>query len=161
MPETEIDRIDLRILDLLQRNAGLSNLELADRVGLTATPCASRVKRLEAAGVIVERITLLDQAKLGLALTAHIGITMDEHTPERFAAFEEEVAQYPEVIECCVVTGQSADYLIKVDVADMVHYERFLLGKLTCIPGVSGVHSSFELRKVVTHAGLPLNHIGG
>ena len=77
MTEIEIDRIDLKILDLLQRNAGLSNLELADRIGLTATPCARRVKRLEAAGVIVERITLLDQSKLGLALTAHIGITMD------------------------------------------------------------------------------------
>ena len=60
-----------------------------------------------------------------------------------------------------MVTGQSADYLIKAVVADMVHYERFLLGNLTRIPGVSGVHSSFELRKVVTHAGLPLNHIGG
>ena len=161
MLEAEIDRIDLKILDLLQRNAGLSNLELADRVGLTPTPCARRVKRLEAAGIIVERITLLDQSKLGLALTAHIGITMDEHTPERFAAFEEEVAQYPEVMECCVVTGQSADYLIKAVVADMVHYEKFLLGRLTRIPGVSGVHSSFELRKVVTHAALPLNHSGG
>ena len=85
MPEAEIDRIDLKILDLLQRNAGLSNLELADRVGLTPTPCARRVKRLEAAGIIVERITLLDQSKLGLALTAHIGITMDEHTPERLS----------------------------------------------------------------------------
>ena len=85
---------------------------------------------------------------------------MDEHTPERFAAFEEAVAQYPEVMECCVVTGQSADYLIKAVVADMVHYEQFLLGKLTRIPGVSGVHSSFELRKVVTHAALPLSHSG-
>ncbi len=161
MPESyaPLDRIDLRILEQLQRDAGLSNLELAERVGLTATPCARRVKQLEAQGIIRERVTLLDQHKLGLTLTAHIGITMDRHTPERFEAFEQAIAGYPEVIECCVVTGQSADYLVKAVVADMTHYEKFLLGKLTRIPGVTGVHSSFELRKVVSHTGLPLDHI--
>ena len=148
--DLQLDRIDLKILDLLQRDAGLSNLELAERVGLTPTPCARRVKRLEAAGIILERVTLLDQTKLGLALTAHIGITMDRHTPERFDAFEAVVVDFPEVVSCAVVTGQSADYLIQAVVADMVHYERFLLGKLTRIPGVTGVHSSFELRRVVT-----------
>lgn len=154
-----LDRTDLRILKMLQQDAGLSNLELADRVGLTATPCARRVKHMEAHGIIRERVTLLDQHKLGLTLTAHIGITMDAHTPERFSAFETEIATFPEVIECCVVAGQSADYLLKAVVSDMAHYERFLLGKLTRIPGVTGVHSSFELRKVIAHAGLPLDHI--
>ena len=158
--DLQLDRIDLKILDLLQRDADLSNLELAERVGLTPTPCARRVKRLEAAGIILERVTLLDQTKLGLALTAHIGITMDRHTPERFDAFEAAVVDFPEVVSCAVVTGQSADYLIQAVVADMVHYERFLLGKLTRIPGVTGVHSSFELRKVVTHSPLPLDNRG-
>ena len=158
--DLQLDRIDLKILDLLQRDAGLSNLELAERVGLTPTPCARRVKRLEAAGIILERVTLLDQTKLGLALTAHIGITMDRRTPERFDAFEAAVVDFPEVVSCAVVTGQSADYLIQAVVADMVHYERFLLGKLTRIPGVTGVHSSFELRKVVTHSPLPLDNRG-
>ena len=148
--DLQLDRIDLKILDLLQRDAGLSNLELAERVGLTPTPCARRVKRLEAAGIILERVTLLDQTKLGLALTAHIGITMDRHTPERFDAFEAAVVDFPEVVSCAVVTGQSADYLIQAVVADMVHYEQFLLGQLTRIPGVTGVHSRFELRRVVT-----------
>ena len=111
--DLQLDRIDLKILDLLQRDAGLSNLELAERVGLTPTPCARRVKRLEAAGIILERVTLLDQTKLGLALTAHIGITMDRHTPERFDAFEAAVVDFPEVVSCAVVTGQSADYLIQ------------------------------------------------
>ena len=103
---------------------------------------------------------MLDQTKLGLALTAHIGITMDRHTPERFDAFEAAVVDFPEVVSCAVVTGQSADYLIQAVVADMVHYEQFLLGKLTRIPGVTGVHSSFELRKVVTHSPLPLDNRG-
>ena len=98
---------------------------------------------------------------LGLKLTAYIGITMDRHTPDRFEAFEEEVQNYPEVMECNVVTGQSSDYLLKAVVPDMEYYERFLLGKLTRIPGVTGVHSSFELRRVIQRTALPLEHITG
>jgi len=82
---------------------------------------------------------------------------MDRHTPDRFTAFEQAITDYPEVLECCVVTGQSADYLVKVVVEDMAHYEQFLLGRLTRIPGVSGVHSSFQLRSVVSTTALPLN----
>lgn len=155
----ELDRTDLKILAQLQEHGGLSNLELAERVGLSPTPCARRVKRLEAEGVIKSRVTLLEQSRLGLTLTAHIGVTMDRHTPERFEAFEAAVIAYPEIIDCCVVTGQSADYLIKAVVKDMAHYEQFLLGKLTRIPGVTGVHSSFELRKVVSRTALPLGGI--
>jgi Lrp/AsnC family leucine-responsive transcriptional regulator len=156
-----LDRTDIKILGLLQEQGGLSNLELADRVGLSPTPCARRVKRLESEGIIKSRVTLLDQSRLGLTLTAHIGVTMDRHTPERFEAFEAAISAYPEVIECCVVTGQSADYLIKVVVVDMVHYEQFLLGRLTRIAGVTGVHSSFELRKVVSRTALPLSQSAG
>ena len=157
----ELDRTDLKILAQLQEHGGLSNLELAERVGLSPTPCARRVKRLEADGVIKSRVTLLEQSRLGLTLTAHIGVTMDRHTPERFEAFEAAVIAYPEIIDCCVVTGQSADYLIKAVVKDMAHYEQFLLGKLTRIPGVTGVHSSFELRKVVSRTALPLDGAAG
>ena len=157
----ELERTDLKILTQLQEHGGLSNWELAERVGLSPTPCARRVKRLEAEGVIKSRVTLLDQSRLGLTLTAHIGVTMDRHTPERFEAFEATVIAYPEIIDCCVVTGQSADYLIKAVVKDMAHYEQFLLGKLTRIPGVTGVHSSFELRKVVSRTALPLGGAAG
>ena len=151
-----LDRTDIRLLTLLQGNANLTNVELADRVGLSPTPCARRVKRLEDEGYILDRVTRLDRTKLGLNLTAHISVTMDRHTPDRFEAFENEVSTYTEVVECCVVTGQSADYLVKALVPDMSHYERFLLGKLTRIPGVSGVHSSFELRRVLSRTELPL-----
>jgi Lrp/AsnC family leucine-responsive transcriptional regulator len=96
---------------------------------------------------------------LGLKLTAYIGISMDRHTPDRFEAFEAEVAGYAEVMECSVVTGQSSDYLLRAVVPDMEYYEKFLLGKLTRIPGVTGVHSSFELRRVVQRTELPLEHI--
>lgn len=157
----KIDRIDRQLLELLQSNAHWSNLELADKVGLSPTPCARRVKQLEEAGLIKNYVALLDRDKLGLKLTAYIGITMDRHTPERFEQFEAEVMAYPEVIECSVVTGQSADYLIKAVVPDMQFYEQFLLGRLTRIPGVSGVHSSFQLRQVIQRTQLPLNNISG
>ena len=155
----KLDRIDRQLLELLQNNAQWSNLELAEKVGLSPTPCARRVKQLEEAGLIKNYVALLDRDKLGLKLTAYIGITMDRHTPERFEQFEAEVMTYPEVIECSVVTGQSADYLIKAVVPDMQFYEQFLLGRLTRIPGVSGVHSSFQLRQVIQRTQLPLNNL--
>jgi Lrp/AsnC family leucine-responsive transcriptional regulator len=155
----KLDRIDRRILQLLQRNDRLSNLELADAVGLSPTPCSRRVKRLEESGLITGHVALLNQSMLGLKLTAYIGISMDRHTPDRFEAFEAEVLQYPEVMACSVVTGQASDYLLKAVVPDMEYYEKFLLGRLTRIPGVTGVHSSFELRRVVLRTELPLDHI--
>jgi Lrp/AsnC family leucine-responsive transcriptional regulator len=155
----KLDRIDRRILVAMQRNGRISNLELAEEVGLSPTPCSRRVKRLEESGIIRRHVTLLNQSMLGLKLTAYIGITMDRHTPDRFEAFEEEVARYPEVMECSVVTGQSSDYLLKAVVPDMEYYEKFLLGRLTRIPGVTGVHSSFELRRVIQRTELPLDHI--
>ena len=157
----KLDRTDRRILEAMQRNGRISNLELAELVGLSPTPCSRRVRRLEQSGLIRAHVTLLNQSMLGLKLTAYIGITMDRHTPERFDAFEEQVIQYPEVMDCAVVTGQNSDYLLRAVVPDMEYYERFLLGKLTRIEGVTGVHSSFELRRVVRRTALPLDHIQG
>ena len=154
----KLDRLDRRILEVMQDNGRISNLEVADKVGLSPTPCSRRVRQLEASGLVSGHVTLLNQDQLGLKLTAWISITMDRHTPDRFEAFEEEVRAYPDVLECAVVTGQAADYLIKAVVPDMAYYEGFLLGKLTRIPGVSGVLSSFELRRVVNRTRLPLDH---
>jgi Lrp/AsnC family leucine-responsive transcriptional regulator len=153
----DLDRTDRRILQLMQKNGRISNIELADSVGLSPTPCSRRVKRLEESGIIQRHVTLLDPEWLGLKLTAIIGITMDRHTPQRFAHFEERVSQMSEVMECSIVTGQAADYLLKVMVADMAGYEAFLLGKLTRIEGVSGVHTSFVLRRIIDKTELPLS----
>ena len=155
----KLDRIDRKILKAMQQNSRSSNLELAEQVGLSPTPCSRRVKRLEESGLIRGHVTLLNQSMLGLKLTAYIGISMDRHTPDRFEAFEQEVMTYPEVMECSVVTGQSSDYLLKAVVADMEYYEQFLLGRLTRIAGVTGGLSSFELRRVVQRTELPLDHI--
>ena len=152
----KLDRIDKNILKLMQRNARISNLELADSVGLSPTPCSRRVKRLEESGLIDKHVTLLKPAVLGLNLTAMIGISMDRHTPDRFENFEKAITSMPEVIECSIVTGQTADFLLKAVVKDMHHYEKFLLGHLTRITGVTGVHSSFVLRHLVKKTELPV-----
>ena len=87
----KLDRTDRKILEAMQANARISNLELAEAIGLSPTPCSRRVKRLEESGIIRAHVTLLNQSVLGLKLTAYIGITMDRHTPDRFEAFEAEV----------------------------------------------------------------------
>ncbi len=158
-PQIPLDRTDKKLLALLQENAQLSNLELADKVGLSPTPCARRIRKLEEQGIIKRHTAILDEHKLGLQLTALISISMDRHTPDRFDIFETAVKSYPEIIECNLVTGQTADYLLKAILPDMQHYEAFLLGKLTKIEGVTGVQSSFILRKVVEHKALPLAHL--
>jgi Lrp/AsnC family leucine-responsive transcriptional regulator len=155
----KLDRTDRRILQHMQTNGRISNLELADSVGLSPTPCSRRVKRLEESGIIDRHVTLLNQSQLGLKLTAIVGISMDRHTPDRFDNFEAKVNEFPEVVECSLVTGQSFDYLLKALVPDMEYYEAFLLGKLTRVEGVTGVLSSFVLRKVVSKTELPLDHI--
>lgn len=155
----KIDRTDRKILESLQQDGSLTNQQLAERVGLSPSPCLRRVRALEEAGIIVRTVTVLDHKKLGLSLTAIILIGMDRHTPERFSAFEEQISEYPEVQECYLITGQSADYMLKVVVPDMDHYHQFLLNHITRIPGVSGVHSSFVLRRVLDSTALPLGYL--
>src|SRR5690554_426077 len=154
-----IDNIDRKILEQLQKDGSLTNQQLAEKVGLSPSPCLRRVRALEDAGVILKTVTILDQRKLGLDLTAILLIGMDRHTPERFAAFEEEIGKYPEVLESYLITGQSADYMLKLVVPDMEHYHHVLINRITRIPGVSGVHSSFVLRRVINNTALPLGYL--
>ena len=151
-----LDNTDRKILQILQGDARISNLDLAARVNLSPTPCARRVKRLEEEGFIRGSTVILDPEKLGLTLTAYIGVTMERHTNEQFDQFERQVVQFPEVVGCSVVTGRAEDYLLKVVVRSMKHYEEFLLGRLSRLPGVTNLHSSFELRNVTPNKGLPL-----
>lgn len=151
----ELDRYDRRILEVLQKEGRISNQELADRIGLSASPCLRRVRSLEESGLIVGYRALLDAKKLGLSLMALIHISMDRHTPERFVNFETRISELPEVLECLLITGQDADYQLKVIVRDMEAYQELLLNRITRIEGVSGVHSSFVLRRVVDKTALP------
>jgi Lrp/AsnC family transcriptional regulator, leucine-responsive regulatory protein len=144
-----LDRHDKHILEILQQDGRINNQDLADRIGLSPSPCLRRVRTLEESGLIVGYRALLDARKLGLSLMALVHISMDKHTPERFANFEATVAVLPEVLECLLITGQDADYQIKAVVRDMDHYQAFLLNQITRIDGVTGVHSSFVLRRVM------------
>jgi Lrp/AsnC family leucine-responsive transcriptional regulator len=152
----EIDRYDRSILDELQRDGRISNQELAERIGLSPAPCLRRVRALERSGLIAGYRALLDARQLGLSLMALIHISMDRHTPERFANFDRLVAELPEVMECLLITGQDADYQLKVVVRDMDAFQALLLERITRIEGVSGVHSSFVLRRVVDKTAYPL-----
>lgn len=152
----EVDRIDQQILEILQVDGRIANQDLADRIGLSPSPCLRRVRALEDSGLITGYRAMLDAKKLGLSLIALVHISMDRHTPERFANFEASIGVFPEVLECLLITGQDADYQIKVAVKDMDHYQTLLLNKLTRIEGVTGVHSSFVLRRVIDRTALPL-----
>ncbi len=151
-----LDRYDRRILEELQEHGRLSNQELAERIGLSASPCLRRVRALEENGLITGYRAMLDAKRIGLTLTALMQISMDRHTPERFDNFEARIRELPEVLECLLITGQDADYQLKVIVRDMDAYQELLLGKITRIEGVTGVHSSFVLRRVVDKTTLPV-----
>ncbi|WP_341936829.1 Lrp/AsnC family transcriptional regulator [Marinimicrobium sp. C2-29] len=152
-----LDRYDRMILETLQKRGRISNQELAEAINLSPSPCLRRVRQMEEQGLIDGYVALLNARELGLNLMAFIQISMDKHTPDRFEAFEQTIAQYPEVLECHLITGQSADYVLKVIVRDMDAYQQFLLQKLTRIEGVSGVQSSFVLKSPIKSTALPVD----
>ena len=152
----ELDRYDRQILAVLQADGRISNQDLADRIGLSPSPCLRRVRALEESGYLIGYRALVNAKKLGLTLMALIHISMDQHTPERFANFETLIAELPEVMECLLITGQDADYQLKVIVKDMDAYQELLLNRITRITGVTGVHSSFVLRRVVEKTALAI-----
>jgi len=152
----ELDRFDRQILQVLQQDGRISNQDLADRIGLSPSPCLRRVRALEEAGIVTGYRALLNAKSLGYTLMALIYISMDMHTPERFENFEKEINQIGEILECLLITGQDADYQIKVVVKDMDAFQELLLNRITRIQGVTGVHSSFVLRRVVDKTALPV-----
>ena len=150
-----LDGIDLKILDELQRDGSLSNVQLAQRVHLSPSPCLARVKALEASGVIARYVALANPAKLGIGLSVFINISLKEQSKAALADFEQRIAEHDEVMECYLMTGDS-DYLIRVAVADLPALEKFILEQLTPIPGIEKIRSSFALKQVRYKTALPL-----
>jgi Lrp/AsnC family leucine-responsive transcriptional regulator len=140
-----LDEIDRKILRALQQDARLTTAQLADKIGLSTTPCWNRLKRLETQGYIDGYVALLNQEKLGLPETVIIEVTLDRHDEEVLARFGRLLADLPEVIEAYLTTGDY-DYLVKVAVESPAGYERFLREKLYRIPGIRHSRSSFALR---------------
>jgi DNA-binding Lrp family transcriptional regulator len=152
---TNLDRTDRRILTALQRNARIANQELADQVGISASACWRRVRLLESAGVIQRYAAVLDPVRLGLPVSILINVSLEKQGEKALQVFESAVAEWPEVMECYLMTGD-ADYLLRVVVADLAAYEQFLMRKLTRIPGIASIRSSFALRAVRRRTELPI-----
>ena len=142
-----IDDIDRRILRALQRDGRMPIQALADQVGLSASPCARRVRLLEEAGIIKGYAAVIDEAKLGFAVSVFVSVKLDRQVDEALKKFEAAVKSYPEVVDCWLMTG-ARDYLIRIATADLVEFEEFLTSKLTRIDGVSAIESSIPLRRV-------------
>ncbi len=151
-----LDRFDREILNILQTDGRISNQDLAERIGLSPSPCLRRVRALEEAGIISGYRAVVEPKKMGLSLMALIHVSMDQHTPERFEGLEAAVRDIPEILECLLITGQDADYQLKVVVQDMDAYQELLLHRITRIPGVTGVHTSFVLRRVMERSSVPV-----
>lgn len=155
MNEHPLDAIDTRILRELQRDGALTNVELARRVNLSPSPCLARVKALEAAGVIDRYVAIANAQKLGLGLNVFISISLKEQSKAALAEFESRVSEHDEVMECYLMTGDS-DYLIRVALPDIQALERFILEKLSPIPGIEKIRTSFTLKQVRYKTALPL-----
>ena len=150
-----IDSTDLKILTELQNDSSLTNIELARRVHLSPSPCLTRVKSLEAAGVITRYVALVNPKQLGLTLSVFISISLKEQSKSALAEFEERIAEHDEVMECYLMTGDS-DYLIRVAVTDISALEKFILDQLAPISGIEKIRSSFALKQVRYKTALPM-----
>ncbi len=155
MPNKQLDQLDHKILVALQKNARLTNVELADRVGLSPSPCLSRVKALSKAGIIKRHVTLLDPEMLGLSLNVFIQISLEQQSEVMLEKFEKRMTALPEVMECYLMTGDS-DYLIRVTVADVNALREFILNHLSRIKSVSNIRSSLALKQVKYETALPI-----
>lgn len=155
MAENNLDAIDQRILAALQGNARLSNVDLANDVGLSPSPCLRRVKALEDEGIIKGYAALVDQEAVGLPVSVFIMVSLEKQVERALEVFEEKIRALPEVMECYLMTGDS-DYLLRVVTRDLQAYEVFLMKHLTKFPGVSSIKSSFALKQVVYRTALPV-----
>ena len=155
MSSDHLDATDWKILSILQSDASIPNIDLAERVFLSPSPCSRRVKNMEDRGYIVKRVSLLDPNKVGLPMTVFIQVTLDHHIKRELDDFARQVQLWPEVMECYLMTGDS-DYLIRVAVADMGALEKFILEQLTPISGIEKIRSSFALKQVRYKTALPL-----
>ena len=155
MPYT-LDNTDRRILRVIQEEARVSNSELAERVGLSPSPCWRRVRTLEENGVIERYVTLVNAKAVGLPINVFATVTLEKQAESALELFERAVKKRPEVMECNLMTGEF-DYLLRVVVPDLAAYERFLMDHLTRIKGIASIKSSFSLKQVSYKTALPLS----
>ena len=158
MPQSDLDIIDRRIVAALQDDGRLSNVELAERVGLSPSPCLRRVKRLEREGYLQGYRAVLQRSRVGLGFTAFLGVKISGHANQEALAFQRDVIAMPEVVSCHLISGE-VDYLLEVVVPDLDHYRRYLVGKLLEMPIVREVRTSIAIETLKAGAPLPLDHL--
>ncbi|MAU28564.1 MAG: ArsR family transcriptional regulator [Pelagibacterales bacterium] len=150
-----MDYIEYKLLNSLQKNARLTNLELAKQVGLSASPCLRRVKTLEENGVITGYSAIINQNKVNLSVNVFVQVSLERQSEERLQIFEEKIMEYEEVMEAYLMTGE-ADYLLRIVVKDLQAYEKFLKDNLTQIKGIASIRSYFSLKQVTRKYNLPI-----
>jgi len=155
---TKLDNIDAKILHVIQNDAALSVAEIADKVGLSSSPCWRRIKRMEEDGIIKQRVTRLSRQKLGLDFEVFVAVKLAMPNKENMEQFERAIQTMPEVVQCAVVTG-AVDYMLRIITSDMHAYDRFLRKKLLSFSLVSDVQSRIALRQAKDTTSLPLNLI--
>ena len=155
MPEAKIDAIDRKILALLQQDAHMTMETLSEAVGLSPSPCARRVRNLEASGVIKRYVAVVDQDKAGLPVSVFASIRLERQREDELDRFAKAIARWPEIVECYLMTGQR-DYLLRIVVKDLPAYEAFLKRTLTRLDGVASIESSFALSQVKHAQALPV-----
>lgn len=143
----QLDSFDLRILAELQRDGRLTHQELSERIGLSPTPCARRVRILEEQGYITGYAAQVDETKMGFGFSVFVSVKLDQQVESRLAQFEQALSQCPEVVDCWLMTGDR-DYLLRIAVSDLREYEQFLTARLTRIPGVASLETSIPIRRV-------------
>ncbi len=153
--QIELDRIDRQILEILQDDASLSSAQLAEKVGLSSSPCWRRIQRLEKTGVIRKRVVLLDPAALGLGIVVFASVRLTAHGRQALPEFEAAVARFPDVMECYTVSG-GQDYLLRVVTRDIHAYEIFLREQLLQLPSVAEVHSRIAITQVKYTTAMPV-----
>lgn len=158
MPNMNLDALDRRILAALQEDARLSNVDLAEKVGLSPSPCLRRVKRLEEEGYIRSYRAVLDRRRLGLGLTVYVDIKVEKHSAENAAGHQRMLEAIPEVVSAHMVSGE-ADFLAEVVVPDLAAYEELLTQRLLALPMVKDVRSNFVIRPIKTDGPLSLAHL--
>jgi Lrp/AsnC family leucine-responsive transcriptional regulator len=155
MPKTKLDAIDVKIVSLLQKDGKMTSQELEEQVGLSASPCARRVRNLEQSGVIKGYAALVDETEIGLSVSAFASVKLTRQHEDDLDRFAKAVSRWPEVVDCYLMTGQR-DYLMRVLVRDLAEYETFLKQKLTRLDGISSIETSFALTQVKRSTYLPI-----
>ena len=155
MPKIDLDRIDMNILRELQTDSSITNADLAKRVGLSPSPCLTRVKAFRESGLIKRQVCLLEPKLLGLNLSVFIQVSLDHQSKEMLEIFQTAINACKEVLECYLMTGD-ADYLLRVVVADTDELRDFILNRLTTIKGVSNIRSSIALKQIKYETAIPV-----